>query len=368
MGATSNVDELQLSYKPDAMQALKRMEAFWDRGIIDRPTLQVVAPRPTGMIAPTRNHRCLRDRWMDVEYAIDIADYSISSTYYAGEIFPSFVPNLGPELLTAAYGAELEFGNETSWSIPLLTSWDAVPTLALDTGNVYVKTILEMTRMALDKGRGKYLTGFTDLHPGGDLAASLRDPQQFCIDLAMEPDRAHALLGQVRTGFFQFYDLQYSLMREAGQDITTSWLPLCTRGRYYIPSNDFSIMVSNSMFREFFLDELVEETEWLDRSIYHLDGPGALRHLDTLLEMDHLDGIQFVYGAGNEPASRWMEVYQRIQKAGKVLHISIDASEIDAFMENLAPEGVMLSMWAPNPDAADALVTRVSRWTAPGRY
>jgi hypothetical protein len=32
-------------------------------------------------------------------------------------------------------------------------------------------------------------------------------------------------------------------------------------------------------------------------SLFHLDGPGALKHLDSLLELDALDGIQWVSGA-----------------------------------------------------------------------
>jgi hypothetical protein len=151
-------------------------------------------------------------------------------------------------------------------------------------------------------------------------------------------------------------------MLEAGQTITTSWLPLATEGRYYIPSNDFSCMVSPEMMRRFFLDEIIEECNWLDRSIYHLDGPNALPHLDLLLEIESLDAVQFVYGAGNEPASRWMPVYKRVQKAGKNLHISIDAAELETFMDALRPQGVMLSMWVGSVEEADAILRRVERW------
>ena len=124
-------------------------------------------------------------------------------------------------------------------------------------------------------------------------------------------------------------------------------------------------MVSNAMFREFFLDELVEEADWLDRSIYHLDGPGALRHLDTLLSIDNLDGIQFVYGAGNEPASRWMAEYRRIQNAGKVLHISIDAAELDPFMR-LKDSTIRLASGVCEPrliGAAEGLYSAHRSWT-----
>jgi len=359
----TTVQSLDLTYKPDAADACARMEAWWHGAILDRPAIQVTAPKPNPKPLPEKRHATLRERWMDIDYAIECADARAANTYWGGETLPTFWPNLGPEVLAAALGADLTFGEDTSWSVPLLHDWDDIPKLRIDPDNEYTRTILEMIRRGLEAGRGKYVVGLTDIHPGADLAASLRDPQQLCLDLVTEPERVHALMRQIWPCFFEFYELQHRILREAGQTLTTSWLPLFAEGRYYIPSCDFSCMISNRQFREFFLPEIVEEIEWLDRSIYHLDGPNALHHLDTLLEIEKLDAIQFVYGAGNEPASRWMEVYRRIQDAGRRLHISIEPREVDAFMEGLRPEGVLLHTWARSVEEADALIAKVSTWT-----
>jgi hypothetical protein len=161
--------------------------------------------------------------------------------------------------------------------------------------------------------------------------------------------------------FFEFYDLQHRILLEVGQTLTTSWLPLFSEGRYYIPSADFSCMISPEMFKEFFLKEIIDEINWLDRSIYHLDGPGAVRHLDTLLQIEKLDAVQYVCGAGQDPTA-WMHVFKRIQDAGKNLHVSLDPGHVDVFMQNLHPEGVMLCTHASSVEAADALIDKVSRW------
>ncbi len=354
---------LELEYKPDAARAMERMNAWWEGAVLDRPTIQVTAPKPGGKQAPAKTHATVRDRWLDLEHSVACADAWMSGTYYGGEILPFLFPNLGPEIMTAALGAELQFTEGTSWSEPMLHDWADVPSLRIDPENEYVRAIVEYTRLGLEVGKGKFLTGFTDFHPGADLAASLRDPQQLCIDCIESPDQVLRLMDQLRPTFYEFYELQHKLMREAGQTVATSWLPLACEGRYYIPSNDFSCMVSPAMMRRFFLDEIREECEWLDRSIYHLDGPNALPHLDALLEIEALGAIQFVYGAGNEPASRWMEVYKKVQAAGKNLHIAMEPWEIDTFMEELRPEGVMLNTWVPSVDEANALIRRVERWT-----
>ncbi len=355
---------LDLAFKPDAAAACKRMEAWWDGAILDRPAIHLTAPRPNPRPLPVKQHTTLRDRWMDKEYVLVCAEVAIANTYWAGDALPTFWPNLGPEVLTACMGAELEFGESTTWSVPKLHNWDGIPELKINPDNIYTRTLLDLLRMATQKGKGKYVVGLTDIHPGADLAASFRDPRQLNFDLKDAPEQVHALTKQLLPTFFDFYELQRQILLEAGQTLTTSWLPLFdTKGRYYIPSCDFSIMISNKMFREFFLPEILAEIEWLDRSIYHLDGPGALWHLDTLLEIKKLDAIQFVYGDGAAPASGWIEVYQKIQNAGKKIHVSITPDELDFFMNNLNPEGVMLSMSAGSIEEADAILMKISSWT-----
>ena len=41
-------------------------------------------------------------------------------------------------------------------------------------------------------------------------------------------------------------------------------------------SADFMALISNNMFQEFILPEIHEEVNWLDASIFHLDGPATL--------------------------------------------------------------------------------------------
>jgi hypothetical protein len=355
--------DLNLEYKSDAAQSIARIEAWWQREIVDRPPILLTAPKPNPLPLPHKQHTNLAERWMDVEYVAECAAITVANTYWAGDGLPMAWPNLGPELLSACMGAPLTFAETTSWTKPILHDWADIPKLRIDLDNIYLRTLLDMLRLMLEMGRGKFVVGLTDIHPGGDLAASFRDPQQLCVDLMDAPECVHELNRQIYPAFFDFYELQRRVLLDAGQTLTTAWLPLfVANGRYYIPSCDFSIMISSEMYREFFLPELLAEIAWLDRSIYHLDGPGALRHLDTLLDIPKLDAIQFVYGDGARPASRWMHIFQRIQNAGKNLHATIEPHEVEFFMEHLSPEGVMLQTEARSVEEADAILAKIARW------
>ena len=63
---------------------------------------------------------------------------------------------------------------------------------------------------------------------------------------------------------------------------------------------DFSCMISPRDFQEIFLPPLLETMATVDHRIYHLDGPGAIPHLERLLSIPELQTIQWVPGAGSE--------------------------------------------------------------------
>jgi hypothetical protein len=153
------------------------------------------------------------------------------------------------------------------------------------------------------------------------------------------------------------------MIREAGMP-ATSWLPLVHDGTYYIPSNDFSCMISKKMFDEHFLPGIRQECKFYERSIYHLDGPDAIRHLDSLLDIPELDAIQWVFGTGNEGFARWRGLYQKIQAAKKGIWLSCTPSELTDVFESLKPEGVCFGdiSGVRTPDEAEAVAKRIIKW------
>lgn len=162
------------------------------------------------------------------------------------------------------------------------------------------------------------------------------------------------------------YERFYQRLIAAGQPVTT-WTTLTCQGKFYLPSNDFSIMVSRAMFEAFFLPAVIRECQYLDRALYHLDGPGALRHLDCLLAIPELEAIQFSPGDGKDGFAHWVEVYQRIQRAGKGLQVNCRLEEVDQVIEALRPEGVYLVVQDVGiEEQAEMLLHKLSRWPLRG--
>ena len=90
--------------------------------------------------------------------------------------------------------------------------------------------------------------------------------------------------------------------------------------------------------------------------MYHLDGTGALHHLDRILRLKGLDGVQWVQGEGAPPAREWLEVYRRIQAAGKRIQAICEPADIEPLCRELDPEGVHLTCYAASEKDARELL------------
>jgi hypothetical protein len=107
-------------------------------------------------------------------------------------------------------------------------------------------------------------------------------------------------------------------------------------------------MVSPQIARDWILPNIQTEMQPLERSLFHLDGPQALRLLDLLLDLPQLDAVQWVYGSGNGPASNWIDVYKRIQNAGKSIQLIAETAEgARTVVDQLKPQGVWISVIEP---------------------
>lgn len=217
-----------------------------------------------------------------MDYQAQLAEVQLSNRYFLGDSLPVALPNLGPEILAAFYGAPLHFGDYgTSWSEPILIDWSEADVIIFDWENPYYMQLVELTDAMLALGKDKYIIGMPDWHPGGDLVAALRNPQDLAMDLIEHLEEVKSLLQRLQTDYYKVYNFWYDKLRRVGQPFT-SWLDLASYSKCYIPSNDFAALISPMMYREFFLPGIMEECRFLDRSVYHLDGPGALRHLDAV--------------------------------------------------------------------------------------
>jgi hypothetical protein len=361
-------------YLSDAQirQRTARNEAFWEGTLTHYPIMWITAPdpKPGYELKPPATDEAL---WTDVEYVVQAAHAGLAQTYFAGDALPVYTPWLGPDQFAAWLGADLLLKPRdfTSWASPFVDDWAGYSELGIAPQNRWWKLYLELLTACAEFGRDKWVTGYPDLHTGLDAICAIRGPERAMVDLVNCPEVIHRQMRQMTRLWQQVVDVVTKVIAPYGQG-TSNWTMGYSAKRFLcIGQNDFSCLISPQMFEEFCLEDNIETCRHSDCTLYHLDGPGAIKHVPALLRIKELTAIQWVHGAGNPPPGHWLDLLRRIQEAGKsvqVLYLKGDGLSTSQRLEDLERlldglDVTRLFIWGAAPDRvrADEMVALIKR-------
>jgi hypothetical protein len=303
-------------------RALERNECFWRGELEQGPLLWVTVPNalPSRSVPEPASEEEL---WTNVDYVMAATESSLAATHFAGDALPVFCPWLGPDQFAAWLGAELVLKprEATSWSKPFVDDWVGHQKLQIDPQNRWWRLYLSLVRESVRVGRRKWVTGYPDLHSGIDALSAIRGPDNLALDLVNHPDLIHRAMRQLTKLWKFVVDTVSEMVLPAGQG-TSNWTMGWSEQRFLcIGQNDFSCMISPAMFETFCGQDNLECCAHVERSLYHLDGPGAIRHVPLLLRLARLDAIQWIQGASSPLPSEWLDLLLTIQAAGKSVQL-----------------------------------------------
>jgi len=354
----------KLIYKEDWEVGQKRIEAWWHKEIIDRIPIKITAPLQPGK-SSDENPENLERYWTNPEEVIPRLENQIEATYWAGEALPVMFPvSVGMVAILANYlGAPIKFVNTyTTWSEPIIESWENRAEFEFDRRNEWWRLSATLLKKAAEEASGRYYVGVPDLNGPGEILSRLRGPERLATDLVDNPECVKKALEEINHAWLRYWEACVGIIHQHIGGYLY-WMGIWSESPSTDLQCDFSCMISSKMFNEFFLPAIEQQTEWIGRTIYHLDGPGALQHLDALLGLSQLSGIQWVPGAGAPPMRKWAALLRKIQKAGKLLYINCEKEEVQFLLKELSPEGILLDVRCDSPEEAEELLKEVKRWT-----
>ena len=358
---------LELEGMPHFDRAMERVYAWYENEIIDRPPVRFQAHNAM-LTAATEDISSLSSEekkawWFNVELQVDLFLKSVEGRTFHGETFPVYSPNLGPDVYAAFYGAELEYGEITSWSKPLIKTWDDVEKIQFDPQNEYFRTLEKLTEHALERCPGKFMVGYTDLHPGLDCVAAWRKPEQLCIDMIEHPDKVKQL-AELAVKDFQWIFDHFDGMLKAENQLSVSWLGVPSFGKMHIPSEDFITLISPDFYAEFGLPILKREVKDMTHNVYHVDGKGVARHMDAILSVPEVHAIQWVQGVGEDyPIMQWVPFLKDLQAREVPVIVDLDKEDLESFMAEMDPEGLFLWIASEEEEEQLDILNMVSRWS-----
>ncbi|MBT3199821.1 MAG: hypothetical protein HN350_07885 [Phycisphaerales bacterium] len=357
---------IQLAGKENFSEAMQRIYAWFECEVIDRPPVKFATHNsqynPAGA-GVQYTHKQWKARYFDTETVVEDFIKSIEGRKFPAENFPVYWPNLGPDIYAAFYGSELIYDEVTSWAQPLVIDESDVDKLVFNPANEYYTKIQELTAYALERCEGKFLVGYTDLHPGLDCALSWRGPGQLCLDTIENRGLIKRMIDIASKGFAPLFKEYHRILKQAAQP-SVNWLEIPSFQEMHIPSCDFATLISPADFEEFGLPLIVEEVKHATHNIFHLDGKGVAKNIDAILEIPEIQCIQWAQGvADNQPIMQWVDLIKRIQNAGKGVIVDLQKHELEEFIDQVNPEGIFL--WIPEHDETEQekILQRLKKWS-----
>jgi hypothetical protein len=266
---------------------------------------------------------------------------NLKAMRWYGDAFPRCHLNFGPGIVAGFLGARVMPTPLSTWFEPAheLSLEDIHP--RYDPDNPWWVRVKAVTRQAVAQWGGLVAVSHTDLGGNLDILASLRGTQRLLMDLRDQPQEVARLVEQITALWLRYYGELERIIRPACRG-TTPWAPVWSPSTTYMLQCDLSCMFSPNMFHRFVLPDLNACCTALDHPFYHLDGPGAIVHLNMLLEMPDLAGVQWVPTDRKPGEARWFPLLKRIIDSGKLCQIYVSAEEALEVVRNLGGKGFAL--------------------------
>ncbi|MBI2438466.1 MAG: hypothetical protein HYV36_06615 [Lentisphaerae bacterium] len=349
---------MSIAFDAARWSQVKEVTREWWAGRLKRPLIQIrLQGRDPQRPAPRHPFR-----WVTAQYSesitpeeiVDVWDYELSKTEYLGDAFPDIWPNFGPGIIAGFMGARVKPEEHTVWFEPAEMTPPADLNFAFNPDNICFHHVRDICRAAQERWQGLVQVGMTDLGGNLDILAAFRPGESLLLDLYDHPEDVKRLTWQAHDAWWRYFDELNAVLRPLNPGYTT-WSPIFSEAPFYMLQCDFAYMIGPDMFDEFVKPELLASCRRLEHAIYHLDGPGQLPHLDSLLTIPELKGVQWGPGAGQPDDSHWPEVYRKIRDAGKRIHLVGGIAQLDAVARQLgSAEGIVVYDTLPLSRKAEA--------------
>ena len=333
------------TWKPNLEETKKRYINWWNhKGIILNMWEHFqdgVTPHADITMPPAPKD--LNQKWFDPQWRAEFLDWYVAHSSLMADMLPVANTQLGPGSLAAILGGVFEGGEDTIWIHPDPNYKDDIVFNPNHPNYLLHKELLKACKA---KAQGHYYVGMPDLMEGLDVLAAIKGTDKVLLDTVMQPEVLERQMQQINDIYFKVFDELYDIIRE-GDEMAfcyfSSWAP----GKMSKLQSDISTMISVNDYRRFVQPFIREQCQKIDYTLYHLDGVGAMHHLDALLEIKELNAIQWTPGVG-EPqggSPKWYDLYKKILAGGKsIMACWVTLDELRPLLDNIGGDGVHLEM------------------------
>jgi 5-methyltetrahydrofolate--homocysteine methyltransferase len=339
-----------LNFTPQDWERIKHDWTAWWHHELDRPMVVVDVYEWQGksFIPQHGGWDVEKDRYPIAEI-LDYYQDILENVKFYGDSWPRWWPNFGAGIVAGFLGAQVSYDENTVWFEPRSETDLKNLQPNYDADNFWWRWVKDTTQSAIDRWDDQITVATTDLGGNLDILASLRGTQNLLMDLLDRPEEVDRQVAEITQLWLRYHDELFEIIQAANNG-TTSWAPMWCPGRYYMLQSDFCYMISPDMFERFVLPDLEACCSHLDYGFYHLDGKGQIPHLDMLLGIENLRGIQWIPGDGAPPPEQWLLLLKRIRDGGKLCQVYVSAQGALTIARELSGKGFTFMITDPPPE------------------
>ncbi len=378
---------MDCDFKQNWDEIKDRMELWWAGKNSDQPVMAMQVAKPNAMPSaatvgwmksssgenkvesstPEDESANYEPFWTDFDGLMQRYTQLFTQFHFTAETYPRFFANLGVASLAVFLGCKPIFTRDTIWYAHEFATLDDA-FVRFDENSEWLRWSLDTTRRAKEFAGSRFLAGFPDLTEHLDVLAALMDTQEMMISMMTDAERVHELLRGIQQAWFKVYDMHYDIIRDEDGFSNYGPFQLLGKGKIAKLQCDMSAMISPAMFEEFAVPYLNEQADWLDKSLYHLDGVNAIRHLDMVLGIKSLKALQWTPGAGQPDGGdeAWDFIYQKALDAGKNIYALVAPQNLQRFIKKFGAKGVFIVSGAADETMAQQLI-QMARALSAGR-
>jgi hypothetical protein len=311
-----------------------------------------VAPDPQDWETYRSDPECMSRRW----------HAQLAHCLFPADTLPIMQSGVGTVELAAYLGATVNFQKDMLW-------YEHVPEtdgpIRFDPDNKWFVRMRETLRRSVARATGKYAVGMPAIAPGLDTLAELHGTQELLVSMIERPDWVLGKLEEIDRIYFDVYDRFHEIIRQPDGSVFFYYFMLWGPGRVSLLQCDVAAMISADMFREFVIPGVRRCCDWLDYSLFHVDGPGMLKHIDALCEVESLDAIEYTPGPGVPRGADpyWHDYYKRILAAGKSVQVVwMSPQDVEPLLDAIGAKGVYMMVECATAGEMEAVAKTAERY------
>lgn len=273
--------------------------------------------------------------------------YEMSHKVWPADVLPAAWPEIGTVSLAPCLGAEAVYAEGNIWYRPCIADPVTHPPLRFDPDHPAFRTLAAVVRRSVETSGGNYLIGMPAVISNLDVLAELRGIQNLLLDMIERPEWVHEKLQEIETAYRLAFDALYDLIKTPDGGMAFGYFMLWGPGRTGLLQCDAAALFSPAMFEQFVVPYLRRSVEFLDYSMFHVDGHQALVHVDCLLDLEGLDAVEWTPDPQVPPGGspHWYDLYQRILAARKAVWVAnIDTEDVLPLLDAIGGRGVYLNV------------------------